>query len=67
MRLAAAPLKRSTDWVLQLINIVFLCLLFFSFIEDHQVGIGFLHDTCSGRLQDLLPVGGLHGTAMHPP
>ena len=29
MRLAAAPLKRSTDWVLQLINIVFLCLLFF--------------------------------------
>jgi biopolymer transport protein ExbD len=29
MRLAAQPLKRSTDWVLQLINIVFLCLLFF--------------------------------------
>ena len=29
MRLAAVLAKRSTDWVLQLINIVFLCLLFF--------------------------------------
>jgi biopolymer transport protein ExbD len=29
MRLAASPVKRSSDWVLQLINIVFLLLLFF--------------------------------------
>lgn len=29
MRLPAAPIKRSSDWVLQLINIVFLLLLFF--------------------------------------
>jgi biopolymer transport protein ExbD len=29
MRLAGVPIKRSTDWVLQLINIVFLLLLFF--------------------------------------
>jgi biopolymer transport protein ExbD len=29
MRLASTEFKRSTDWVLQLINIVFLCLLFF--------------------------------------
>jgi biopolymer transport protein ExbD len=29
MQLPAAPVKRSSDWVLQLINIVFLLLLFF--------------------------------------
>lgn len=29
MRLASSPMKRSSDWVLQLINIVFLLLLFF--------------------------------------
>lgn len=29
MQLPASPIKRSSDWVLQLINIVFLLLLFF--------------------------------------
>lgn len=29
MRLPATPVRRSSDWVLQLINIVFLLLMFF--------------------------------------
>jgi len=40
--------------------------LFLSFVEDHQVGIGFVHESTSRGVQDLLPICGLRGAADHP-